>query len=65
MAGGKRYLRRKHLWGCTSSSFQLGGGWGGRKGLGGRKGVGEIRGMERRRVSRRGEEREKMRCYER
>lgn len=23
--GGERYLRRKHLWGCTSSSFQLGG----------------------------------------
>lgn len=33
--------------------------------MGGRKGVGEIRGMEMRRVSRRGEEREKMRCYER
>lgn len=34
-AGSERYLRRKHLWGCASSSFQLGG-RGGHGGFGGR-----------------------------
>lgn len=33
-AGGERYLRRKHLGGCTSSSFQLGDERGGTEGLG-------------------------------
>lgn len=59
-AGGERYLRRKHLWGCASSSFQLGGA------RGARRVWWEGGGMERRRrVRGRGEEREKMRCYER
>lgn len=57
--GGERYLRRKHLWGCASSSFQLGGS-GGTAGVGG-----GWRDEEEEGERERGGEREKMRCCER